>query len=152
MIYRQPGKYYEEFNIGDEYVSMGRSVTEADITNFAGVSGNFDQSHTDIEYAKNTPFGERIAHGLIGLAFISGLLQRTGLIEGTVFTFLEISSWKFLAPARIGDTLSVRIEISGKRETKKDDRGIVVLDMNLINQRNEIIQHGEWKIMMLRKK
>ncbi len=151
MNYKPPGKYFDEFNIGDEYVTMGRTITEADITNFAGLSGNYDQLHTDIEFAKRGHFKERIAHGLIGLSFISGLIQRIGLIEGTVFAFLEIASWKYLAPLKIGDTVSVHIKISDKKEVK-NNRGIVDFELRLINQRDEITQSGIWRIMMLGRK
>lgn len=152
MQYRPPGKYFEEFNVGDEYATVSRTVTEADIANFAGVSADFNQLHTDIEFASKTPFGKRIAHGLLGLAFVSGCVGRSGLIEGTTFAFLEISSWKFLAPNFIDDTVSVFVTVADKKETKKGDRGVVVFDIRLVNQRNEITQQGLWTIMMLRKK
>jgi acyl dehydratase len=152
MQYKPPGKYFEEFNVGDEYATVSRTVTEADIVNFAGVSADFNQLHTDIEFASRTPFGKRIAHGLLGLAFVSGCVGRSGLIEGTTFAFLEISSWKFLAPNFIDDTVTVLVQVADKKETKKSDRGVVVFDIRLVNQRNEITQQGQWTIMMLRKK
>lgn len=152
MKYRPPGKYFEEFSVGDEFATVSRTVTEADIVNFAGVSADFNQLHTDIEFAGKTPFGRRIAHGLLGLAFVSGCVGRSGLIEGTTFAFLEIASWKFLAPNFIGDTVTVYIKVADKKETKKGDRGVVVFDIRLINQRNEVTQQGQWTIMMLRKK
>ncbi len=152
MQYRPPGKYFEEFNVGDEYATVSRTVTEADIVNFAGVSADFNQLHTDIEFASKTPFKKRIAHGLLGLAFVSGCVGRSGLIEGTTFAFLEISSWKFLAPNFIDDTVTVFVKVADKKETKKSDRGVVVFDLRLVNQRNEVAQQGLWTIMMLRKK
>jgi acyl dehydratase len=152
MKYRPPGKYFEEFSVGDEFATVSRTVTEADIVNFAGVSADFNQLHTDIEFAGKTPFGQRIAHGLLGLAFVSGCVGRSGLIEGTTFAFLEIASWKFLAPNFIGDTITVNIKVADKKETKKSDRGVAVFDIRLINQRNEVTQQGQWTIMMLRKK
>lgn len=152
MSYRPPGKYFEELHVGDEYTTVSRTVTEADITNFSGVSADFNQLHTDIEFSKKTPFGQRIAHGLLGLAFASGCIGRSGLIEGTTFAFLEISSWKFLAPNFIGDTVTVLVKVADKKETKKNDRGVVIFDIRLVNQRNETTQQGLWSIMMLRKK
>jgi len=152
MPYRPPGRYFEEFNVGDEYETVSRTMIEADVTNFAGVSADFNQLHTDTQFAGKTAFGQRIAHGLLGLAFVSGCIGRSGLIEGTTFAFLEISSWKFLAPNFIGDTVMVLVKISDKKETKKSDRGVVVFDIRLVNQRNEITQQGLWSVMMLRKK
>ena len=152
MSYRPPGRYFEEFEVGDEYETVSRTITEGDITNFAGVSADFNQLHTDAEFARKTPFGQRIAHGLLGLTFISGCIGRSGLIEGTTFAFLEIASWKFLAPNFIGDTVKVFAKVADKKETKKNDRGVVIFGIRLVNQRNEITQQGLWSIMILRKK
>jgi len=151
MAHKPLGRYFEEFDVGEEFTSLSRTITEADITNFCGVSADFNPLHTDIEFAKKTPFGQRIAHGLLGLAFVSGGIARLGLIEGTTFAFLEICSWKYLAPNFIGDTVTVKVKVVSKKETKKVDRGIVVFDIDLINQRSEITQSGQWAIMMLRK-
>ncbi|RMG01219.1 MAG: dehydratase, partial [Acidobacteria bacterium] len=78
------GRYFEEFAIGQTYTSVGRTVTEHDVLTFAGLSGDYNQIHTDAEFSKNTPYGQRIAHGLLGLSIASGLAMRTGILEGTV--------------------------------------------------------------------
>ncbi len=89
------GMYFEEFQVGQRIISRGRTVTESDIVTFAGLSGDYTQIHTDTEFSKNTPYGQRIAHGLLGLSIASGLAMQTGVLEGTVLFFREIVEWKF---------------------------------------------------------
>src|SRR5512147_2086375 len=89
------GLYFEEFEVGQRVSSLGRTVSESDIFTFAGLSGDYNQIHTDAEFSKNTPFGQRVAHGLLGLSIASGLAMRTGVLEGTVLAFREINEWKF---------------------------------------------------------
>ncbi len=84
---RPRGLYFEEFTLGQEIDSPARTVTEADVMLFAGLSGDYNPLHTDVEYARDTPYGERIAHGLLGLSIASGLAARAGFIEGTTLAF-----------------------------------------------------------------
>ncbi len=147
-------KYFEDLEIGEECESPARTVTEADIVNFAGLSGDYNALHTDEEYCKkNTIFGGRIAHGLLGLAIASGLFTRSRLaheIHGSIMAFLGLS-WNFKAPIKIGDTIRVKVKVKEKRETKKPDRGIVILERTVLNQRDEIVQQGETTLMIKRK-
>ena len=101
------GKYFDEFEVGMNFVSPGRTVTESDIVSFAGLSGDYTQIHTDAEFSKTTPVGQRVAHGLLGLSIASGLAVRTGVLEGTVIAFREIVEWKFVKTIFIGDTVRV---------------------------------------------
>ncbi len=98
ISYEPPGKYYEDLILGEVYLTVSRTVTEADVMNFCGVSGDFNQLHTDIEFARETTFEKRIAHGLCGMAIASGCLSRTGLIEGTTVAFAGIENWMFTKP------------------------------------------------------
>ena len=141
------GLYFEEFEIGRSIVSPGRTVTEADIVNFAGVSGDFTSIHTDAEYTKQTPFGQRVAHGLLGLAFISGLAARTGALEGTVLAFREIKEWKFSLPMFIGDTIHVEMEVVEKKPMPRLGGGTVVLMMRVKNQNDKIVMKGRWSVL-----
>ena len=100
--------YFEDFEVGQRFVTAGRTVTEADVVNFAGVSGDYNPIHTDAEFAKSTPFGQRIAHGLLVLSMLTGLRQRTGATDGTLIAWLEIRNYKFLKPVLIGDTVRGR--------------------------------------------
>ena len=109
--YQPRGLYFEEFEVGQKFCSSARTITESDIVTFAGLSGDYNQIHTDIEFSKNTPIGRRIAHGLLVTSIASGLLAQSGLIEGTVIAFREINNWKFTKTTFIGDTIHVIIEI-----------------------------------------
>ena len=143
-------QYYEEIQVGSEYVSPGRTVTEADIVAFAGLSGDYNVLHTDAEFMRTSIFGERIAHGLLGLSIQSGLGTRAMARPFATIAFLGLR-WRFKGPIKIGDTIKVRIEVSGKRETSKPDRGIVVLQRSVTNQRGEVVQEGETEIMVERR-
>ncbi|MEW5945217.1 MAG: MaoC/PaaZ C-terminal domain-containing protein [bacterium] len=145
------GLFYEEFNEGDEYVSPGRTITEADIVMFAGLSGDYNPLHTDAEFARETIFGGRIAHGLLVLSISTGLIARTGILAGTAMAFLGINEWKFTAPVLIGDTVHVKQTVESKRETKKADRGVVTFRSQVINHKGEAVQEGLRTIMVRRK-
>ncbi|MGE5265127.1 MAG: MaoC/PaaZ C-terminal domain-containing protein, partial [Acidobacteriota bacterium] len=102
--YRPRGMYFEELSEGTEVVSQGRTIAEADLVNFAGLTGDTNPMHTDAEFAKSTPFGERIAHGMLGLSYAVGLAWMLGFMDGTVIAFTGLE-WKFKGPVKIGDTI-----------------------------------------------
>ncbi len=142
--------YFEDFTVGDEFVTLSRTVTETDIVAFAGLSGDYNQLHTDAEFAKDTLFGERIAHGLLGLAITGGLKQRLGIFDGTVMAFLGLT-WDFVGPIRIGDTVHAKMVVAETRATSKSDRGILVQEVELINQNGSTVQKGRHTVMMRRR-
>ncbi len=142
--------HFEDFEVGTETVTDSRTVTEADVFAFAGLSGDYNPLHVDAEFAKSTPFGERIAHGLLGLAIASGLTARTGAIEGTTLAFVGME-WRFKAPILFGDTITVRSRVAEKRETSKPDRGIVRFEVQVVNQRGEVVQEGTQTLLMKRR-
>jgi acyl dehydratase len=144
-------QYFEDIQIGDEYISPGRTVTEADIVAFAGLSGDYNVLHTDAEYMRTSIFGERIAHGLLGLAIQSGLGTRALPRPFATLALLGLR-WRFKAPIKIGDTIKVRIKVTDKRETSKPDCGIVVLQRSVLNQRGEVVQEGDTDILVERRK
>jgi acyl dehydratase len=144
-------QYFEDIRVGDEYLSPGRTVTEADIVAFAGLSGDYNVLHTDAEFMKSSIFGERIAHGLLGLAIQSGLGTRAMPRPFATIAFLGLR-WRFKGPIKIGDTVKVQIKVTDKRETSKPDRGIVVLLRSVLNQRGEVVQEGETDIMVERRR
>jgi acyl dehydratase len=143
-------RYYEDLNPGDSWVSPRRTITEADIVMFAAMTGDHNPIHTDEEFARQTIFGGRILHGPAGFAIATGLESRLGIKEGTAIAFLGMT-WDLKGPIKIGDTIRVEEKVTGKRETKKPDQGIVFFHVELLNQRDEVVQEGEWKIMMIRK-
>ena len=141
---------FDDIEVGEEYESPGRTVTEADIVIFAGLSGDYNVLHTDAEFMKQSIFGERIAHGLLGLAIQSGLLTR-GMQAYATLAFVGLR-WKFKGPIKIGDTIRVRAKVTGKKETSKPDRGVVTLERQVVNQRDEVVQEGETDLMVERKR
>jgi acyl dehydratase len=144
------GRYFEEFTEGEEFTTPSRTVTEADIVNFACLSGDFNPLHIDEEFAKKTMFGGRIAHGLLGLAIYTGLMHQLDLVPGTVLAFMGLN-WRFTGPIRAGDTITGKIKVKEKKETKKADRGIINFEGWIINQRGERVEEGELTLMMARK-
>ncbi len=146
--YRPRGMYFEDFQIGQQIVTAGRTITEADIMAFAGLSGDFNQLHTDAEFAKHTPFGQRIAHGLLVTAIASGLAAQTGILEGTTIAFREISEWKFSKPVFIGDTVHVVLEVVGLKPARRLGGGVVDIKVDVRNQRDETVMRGVWAVIM----
>ena len=144
------GKYWEDFEIGMRFLTRSRTVTEADIVNFAGLSGDWNPLHVDVEHAKQGPFGERIAHGMLGLTIASGLMQSLELYPDTLVAFLGLN-WQFRAPIKIGDTIRVEQVIAEKRETKNPERGILTIATKVLNQRDEVVQEGDRQIMLRRR-
>jgi len=143
-------QFFEDYAIGAARTSTGRTVTEADIVNFAALSWDTNPLHTDREFAAKTIFGERIAHGLLGIVIHSGLSQMLGIMEGTLLAFLGMT-WEFLGPIRIGDTVHVVQRVKEMRETSKPDRGLITFEKELVNQRGEIVQKGTTTVLMARK-
>ena len=148
-------KYFEDMKVGDKCTSVGRTVTEADIVNFAGISGDYNILHTDAEYAKSSIAGQRLAHGLLPLVIASGLYTRTpyGMsMTGTLTAFTEIKSWKFKKPVLIGDTVHVEVEIMEKIDARPDSAsGKIVMKRTIFNQKNEVAQEGEF-ILLIKKR
>ena len=133
---------YEDLVVGEEYVTPGRTVTETDVMNFAGVSGDFNVLHTDEEYMKNTRFGRRIAHGLLILAMQSGLGTRSAAGPTRTLAFLGLKEWNFKGPVYIGDTITLRFKLLSKREVSKGNAGIVEWGRTIVNQHGEVVQEG----------
>jgi len=141
------GLTFEAFEPGATFVTPRRTITEADIMQFAGLTADFNPLHTDEIFAAGTGFGGRIAHGpmLVGMAF--GLASRAGLFDGTVLGLLDIA-WTFSGAVRSQDTVFVKVTVIGKRLTRKTDRGIVDLRLDVINQRAETVQTGKASILI----
>lgn len=143
------GMYFEEFQPGQKITSAGRTVSEADIITFAGLSGDFNQIHTDAEFSKTTPFGQRVAHGLLGLSIASGLAIQTGVLEGTVLAFREVNEWKFILPIIIGDTIHVEMEVLETKAMRRIGGGSVVIALDVINQEGKTVMKGNWTVLVM---
>jgi len=131
---RSTGLYFEEFSPGDQVVSMGRTITEADIVNFAALSGQL--------------FGQRVAHGLLILSIASGLSVRLGFMEETILAFRSIGEWRFQRPVFIGDTVRVRLTVDETKAMPRLGGGLVTFKVDVLNQKGEVVQRGTWEMLV----
>jgi 3-hydroxybutyryl-CoA dehydratase len=131
--------YFDQLNIGDNWRSRGRTVTEADVMAFAGLTGDYDPLHVDAEFAGQSPYGERIAHGLLGISFLAGLNSNCPAVH--TVSFIAIREWQFLKPIFFGDTVCGYAEIIDLKPNI-NRRGQVIWRRTLLNQRDEPVQSG----------
>ena len=144
-----PGKYYDEITLGEERLTPRVTVTEGHILAYAGVAGDFSPLHMDEEYARTTEFGQRVAHGLMGLSLVDGLKVQSAFFQDGIALGWN---WRFKSPIRIGDTLQAHLRITEMRVPKsRPHMGIVHVQVTLLNQRNEVVQEGEHQLMVPRR-
>ncbi len=141
------GMYFEEFEVGQKITTPARTVTEADVVAFAGLSGDYNPLHTNEEFAKTTPYGQRIAHGMLVVSIATGLADRQGFIDGTALAFRELS-WKFSSPVFIGDTIHMVAEVVELKPMPRLGGGLVALKAVMLNQNGKPVQKGEWRVLM----
>ena len=145
------GKWFDNFEVNQKFISSARTVTEGDLYVFAGLTGDNAQVHTDEEYGKQMLFGGRIAHGLLGLSLMQGLMARTNYTQGTGVASLGWDKVSFVAPIMIGDTVRSRWTISETRRSKsKPDVGVITEDIELVNQHGTVVMRAQ-HILMLRR-
>lgn len=149
MTYEPRGLLFEQFNVGDTFVSQGRTVTEADVVQFAGLSGDFNPLHTDEEFGKSAPTGGRIAHGMLVAAMATGMANWLGVFEGTTLALME-QVLQYKAPVKFGDTLHLELTVADKKETSKPERGVVVFEARMVNQEAKAVLEGRWTLLMAR--
>lgn len=140
------GLFYEDFHEGRRFRTGSRAITEADVEAFAAVSGDRNPLHLDDDYARASVFGRRVAHGVLGLAVGTGLLNALGLTRGTLVAFLGLT-WDFVAPLYPGTEVWLTLEVKRRRPTASPDRGLVVLQAELVGAA-EVIQRGELKLLV----
>ncbi len=134
-------EYYEDYTIGETFVSPARTITEADIHAYASLTGDWHPLHTDVEFAKKSPFNGRIAHGMLTLSIGLALPFRLGPYVTTpkkFIAFYGMESVKFTAPCKINDTIHTEVEVIDMRE-KDENRGIVVYQSKIVNQKDETL-------------
>jgi 3-hydroxybutyryl-CoA dehydratase len=135
-----PALLFQDLSQGDEWESPRRTVTEADVANFAGVSGDFNPIHMDHQAASEGPFGRPVAHGLLGLAMVSGLTSAAPRVD--TLALLALLEWRFLEPIHFGDTLRVVTRVEKLEPKARGRRGIVTWRRRLFNQEDVLVQEG----------
>jgi len=142
-------EYYEDYQVGEKFITPGRTITEADLVLFSAFTGDWHPLHTDREYATHTVFRERIAHGMLTLVVGSALAFRLGqyvLTPRSFLAFYGIDRVRFTAPVKIGDTVHLEIEVV-EMVSKGNDRGLISYKNTLKNQRGETTLVFDSKIL-----
>ena len=149
---RRGGLQYADLHIGLSFRSPGRTITDADIVGFAGLTGDYSELHTSDIYAAASEFGRRVAHGLLGLSYAHGLMwPRTGELREVAVAFLGISDWKFVGPIFVGDTIFVNYELAELRDSSsRPTQAIASFDVAIVNQKGETLQRGR-KVLLVSK-
>ena len=140
-------KYFDDFRVGEIEITRARTITETDIVNFAALTGDWYPLHSDAEYSKKGPFGERIAHGLLVLSIANGLMP---LYEMAIVAFYGMDKVRFTAPTKIGDTIHVELEVTDMQD-KGEIGGVITLKESVKNQRGEVVAVSSKKVMLAKK-
>ena len=147
---RRHGYTYADLHVGMSFRSPGRTITDADLVAFAGLTGDYSELHTSEVYGKNSQFGRRVAHGMLGLAYAHGLMwPRTGELRETAIAFLGISDWRFLGPIFVGDTIFVNYELAELRDSKsRPSQAIAMFDVAVVDQNDRVVQQGRKALLV----
>lgn len=135
-------RYFEDYRVGKRFVSEFRQITESDIVDFARLSGDFHPTHFDDEFAKDSFYGERVGHGLLSLSVAMGLMNQWDYRSRSIMAFIKVTC-SFLRPVKINDRIRAVSSILEKREWKRPDKGVVVFDLEIINERGETVAKAE---------
>ena len=144
------GKYFEDFEVGEASTTAGRTVTETDIVNFAGITGDWNEIHTNKELAERGPFKQRIAHGALVFSIATGLSVRLGQTADTVIAFYGLDRLRFVKPTLIGDTIRVKQKVEAKSE-RDEHSGIITMLNEVVNQRDEVVVSYVAKVLLKRR-
>ncbi len=144
------GYRYEDLFVGMRFRSPGRTITDADLVGFAGLTGDYSELHTSDVYAQSSQFGRKVAHGLLGLTYAHGLMwARTGELRETAIAFLGIDGWKFVGPVFVGDTIFVDYEIAELRDSRsRPTQAIATFDVKVVKQDGSVVQQGRKALLV----
>ncbi|MBI5607202.1 MAG: MaoC family dehydratase N-terminal domain-containing protein [Deltaproteobacteria bacterium] len=140
-------KYFEDFSLGETFQTDGITIDQGDIIQFAGFSGDYNPLHTNEEFAKTTPFGGRIAHGLVTVSKMTGKFNQLGYWDGSVMALLE-TGWTFFLPVRANDTIYSKLTVTGMQESKSRDKGVITIKFEVMNQKEKKVIEGFLRLMM----
>ena len=140
------GTFFSDFETGSTYTSQGRTVTEADVVLFAGLSGDYNPLHTDKTFAEKTPFGQRVAHGMLVSSISTGQAQTLGIFEGTTLALME-QTFQYKAPVFFGDTIRVRLTVQSTKASSKGGKGVVVFQSDILKQDDTVVNTGTWTVL-----
>jgi acyl dehydratase len=140
------GTFFSEFEVGQTFESLSRTVTETDVVMFAGLSGDYNPLHTDQTFAEKTPFGQRIAHGMLSASISTGLAQNLGVFEGTTLALME-QTFRYKAPVFFGDTIRMRLTVDSLKPSSKGGKGVVVFTSDVLKQDGTVVVEGTWTVL-----
>lgn len=143
--------WFDEFEPGQQLVTEERTVEETDLVDFAELTGDFNPIHLDQDFAKESIFGKRVAHGLLVMSMAIGLIIKTGVLDGTIDAFRSIKTWKFKKPVYIGDAIRAKLAVKTINTLRGLDSGIVQLGINVINQDEALVMSGELSVLIRNK-
>jgi 3-hydroxybutyryl-CoA dehydratase len=144
-----PGMRFDDFEVGQTIMSDAITISEEDVNAFARLTGDTNPIHIDAEYAAGHTFGQRVAHGLLGLSIAIGLAWKVGFLEGTILAFRELAHWKFSRPIYLNDSIRVRASVKEKKQVRRLGGGLVTYEVEILNQEDVIVQHGEWVVLVI---
>lgn len=145
------GWYFEDFEVGAEFTTPARTITQTDIVNFACLTGDFNEVHANHEYCRTTDFGEPIAHGPLVYGVAGGLQYASGVNDGTLLALVQIDGWRMLSPVKHGDTIRMVSKVMDKKASSKPDRGVVTLHRRILKQDGTAVQEMTAKILYRRR-
>ncbi len=149
MAYSYEPHYFEDFEVGQTFESVGRTVTEYDFVMHSAFTGDWTELHTNKEFAEDGHFGERVAHGPMTFSLATGFVYRCGIVERTVYAFLGMNYMDIPNPVHMDDTISLDMEVTEKREiSSKDDAGLVTIDTTMTNQDDDVVFEGDMKFLV----
>ena len=140
------GLYFSEFSIDQTFTTVRRTITETDVVMFAGLSGDYNPLHTDVVFAEKTPFGQRVAHGMLITSISTGLAQTLGIFEGTTMALMQ-QTFKYTAPTFFGDTIHLEMRVDKVKPSSKGGKGVVTFASRIIKQDGTVVNEGEWVVL-----
>ena len=144
------GLYFEEFEVGRTLRTRGRTITEADLLQFAALTGDFNPMHTDAEYSRDSFMGQRVAHGMLTISYAVGQAYQLGILERTVLGFRGLEM-KFSSPVYIGDTIHAELKVAETKAARRLGGGVVTLDIRILKQDGAVAQKGSLSLLMMSK-